>query len=202
MAPGIKQAFIQWIFITTCRLWSSHSVPATKKRSEIPLFPSPSTCRHQDVTGPWKPVTVKPRGCHTNIPDVMTFDVPFWSVPRIAFLGETPLAALSPEHSDTKALWFLVHVRPFTGEPNHKGLGYPIPGLQSLGRNGTSETDCCPPCFKMSKVTYGGAAGLYRGSSPMNCNIVSHTLWLIFTFPSQLCLWQQCILCVQDSNMQ
>ena len=120
---AFKQAFIQWIFITTCRLWSSHAVPATKKRSEIPLFPSPSTCRHQDVTEPWKPVTVKPRGCHTNILGVMTFDVPFWSVPRIAFLGEIPLAALSPEHSDTKALWFLVHVRPFTGEPNHKGLG-------------------------------------------------------------------------------
>ena len=28
------------------------------------------------------------------------------------------------------------------------------------------------------------------------------TLWLTFTFPSQLYLWQQYILCVQDSNMQ
>lgn len=188
MAPGIKQAFIQWIFITTCRLWSSHSVPATKKRSEIPLFPSPSTCRHQDVTGPWKPVTVKPRGCHTNIPDVMTFDVPFWSVPRIAFLGETPLGALSPEHSDTKALWFLVHVRPFTGEPNHKGLGHPIPGLQSLGRNGTSETDCCPPCFKMSKVTYGGRQ-VYTEEVPQWTATLSLTLsdsFLLF-LPSSVC---------------
>lgn len=155
-----------------------------RKEKREPSFP-----RTFYMSSPGRNRTLKtcerePSGRHTSIPDVMTFDVSFRSVPRIAFSGEIPRAALSPEHSDTKALWLLVHVRPFTREPNHKGLGQPIPGLQGLGRNRTLETDCCPPCFQMSKVTYGGA-GLYRGSSQMNCYIISHFLThFYFSFPA------------------
>lgn len=65
-------------------------------------------------------------------------------------------------------------------EPNHKGLGQPIPGLQGLGRNRTLDR-LLSPCFQMSKVTYGGR--FIQRKFPMNCYIVSH-FWLIFTFPS------------------
>lgn len=158
-----------------------------RKEKREPSFP-----RTFYMSSPGRNRTLKtcerePSGCHTNIPDVMTFDVSFRSVPRIAFSGEIPRAALSPEHSDTKALWLLVHVRPFTREPNHKGLGQPIPGLQGLGRNRTLETDCCPPCFQMSKVTYGGGRFIQRKfpNELLHCLSLSDSFLLFL--PSSAC---------------
>lgn len=126
---------------------------------------------------------MKQSGCRTNLPRAVIFKS-HRSASRSAFAGEIWLAATSPASLAQKSCgyWFSSGCSPGIQTQREQPILWPSGFRQKYNLR---DIECCLFALKMRKVTYwrgGGMQVLSRGSSPMNCYIVSLTIWLIFYF--------------------